>query len=82
MKVGLSNAHTLSCQFYYIYETCNYCLLQQRNSKYIDLTVEAYEENLETSRWWAVVVLQSSTMVTHYTTGEGDGQTKIRWLQI
>ena len=45
MKVCSINVCLLSCQFYYTYGICKYCVLLAKKAmhRYIDLTVEAYE---------------------------------------
>ena len=52
----LVNVCSLSCQFYYTYETCKYCALAKKKAmyRYTDLTVGAYEEYLVISFFgWA-----------------------------
>ena len=51
MKVISSNLCSLSCQFYYRYETSRSYMLYLKKllSKYIDFAVEAYEKDSKTS---------------------------------
>ena len=73
MKVGSINLCLHFCQFYYTYETCKNCALQQRKKymyKYIDLTVEAYEEYFAIS-FSSEGVLLNSIMEIHCSTAKG-----------
>lgn len=72
MKVGSGNVFSLSCQLFYLWDYEKYvCFSKWKNLlyKYIDLTVEAYEENSETS-FFGKRVLRSLISNVHCTTDQ------------
>ena len=48
MKVGTANVCSLSCQFYYTHESLRTLAKKKAMHRYIDLTVETYEEYFKT----------------------------------
>ena len=88
MKVRSINVCLFSCQFYYTYELILMKLLsivrfskEKIYDKYIDFTVEAYNEYFEMPffRWGSFFLIQLWIFIV---VQQREEQTKIGWLQI